>query len=85
MNERILKYPNLKFEIVGYADSNGSFEFNDKLSLGRVNSVRNYLTQNGVPSQNLIPIGKGELSPIASNSTSEGRSKNRRVEIIRVK
>ncbi len=73
--------PNAQFRIIGHTDSDGSDDANEKLSLNRANSVKNYLTQNfGIPSNNLICSGKGETEPVANNSTAEGKAKNRRVE-----
>ena len=48
-------------------------------------AVRDYLVDNGIPSQNLTTEYFGESNPVASNSTKEGRHQNRRVEVIRTK
>ena len=80
------QYPDVQFKIEGHTDSVGSFESNRRLSQTRANAVRNYLINGGVPSENIISSeGFGEIKPIASNLTKEGRRKNRRVEIIRIK
>jgi OOP family OmpA-OmpF porin len=66
---------------VGYTDSVGTDAYNKGLSDRRAASVKNYLVSKGVPANRIYTEGKGEKDPIASNSTSEGRAKNRRVEI----
>ncbi|MDO5968898.1 OmpA family protein [Flavivirga aquimarina] len=81
---RLLEYPNIKLRIEGHADSVGEFNDNEILSKKRANTVKNYLVAGGVNPNNLIVIGKGELYPITSNLTKEGRQKNRRVEIVRI-
>ena len=65
----------------GHTDSDGSDSFNQKLSLERENSVSGYLANQGVAALRLDAVGFGEQSPIASNSTQEGKLQNRRVEI----
>ena len=54
---------------------------NYSYGLKRASAVRDYLVSEGVPSQNIEVRSEGEKSPIADNSTKEGRVKNRRVEI----
>lgn len=71
----------LRFQIQGHTDSQGSEEANLKLSLNRVNKVLNYLVSRGVNQFNLNVKGFGESMPIAPNDTPEGRAKNRRVEV----
>ncbi|MDX1386516.1 MAG: OmpA family protein [bacterium] len=66
--------------IEGNTDSIGSDAYNMKLSERRANSVRNYLIKKGVPANMLDTVGFGETRPIATNTTAEGRAKNRRVE-----
>lgn len=75
------KYPSTYVDIVGHADSSGSDAINEPLSENRANSTAGYLTNRGVVSQRLFVAGMGSRQPIASNSTPEGRAKNRRVEI----
>ncbi len=66
--------------IEGHTDSIGSDNYNMRLSERRANSVRNYLTNKQVPAGILDTAGFGESRPIATNTTAEGRAKNRRVE-----
>ncbi len=73
--------PNLRMNIVGYTDSTGPAEFNDRLSLRRAESVRDFFVQNGVPAETFTVYGEGENNPVASNSTQAGRAQNRRVVI----
>ena len=68
--------------IEGYTDSRGSSKKNQALSEKRARAVADYLASQGVPADRLQAVGKGESSPIASNSTSSGRAENRRVEIV---
>lgn len=65
----------------GHTDSIGTEQYNQGLSERRANTVKNYLVSQGVPADRVYVEGKGETSPIASNSTREGRAQNRRVEI----
>ena len=68
--------------IVGHTDNTGSDAINNPLSVDRANSTRNYLTQRGVSGSRIQVEGRGSYQPIASNNTSDGRSRNRRVEIF---
>ncbi|MDI1255465.1 MAG: OmpA family protein [Flavobacterium sp.] len=77
----LYKYEGANLVIEGYTDSNGSDAFNLNLSQKRTESVRNYLIEKGINAARLTGIGKGESNPIASNKTSLGRAKNRRVEL----
>nr|WP_321267133.1 OmpA family protein [uncultured Sulfurimonas sp.] len=67
-------------KIVGYTDSKGSEKYNQKLSQNRANVVKDMLIQRGVSADRVVAKGMGELNPIADNSTSEGKAKNRRIE-----
>ena len=69
--------------VVGFADTTGKTEANRKLSERRANAVIGYLvTKHNLPLQRLVqPFGYGENNPAAENTTTEGRAKNRRVEI----
>lgn len=82
LSTNLKQYPNSVVEVVGHTDNTGSAAFNQTLSLQRAQSVSNILVSNGVPSNRLVPIGKGEDQPVASNLTEEGKAQNRRVEVI---
>jgi len=66
---------------VGHTDSIGSEQYNQGLSERRANSVKQYLVSQGIDANRVYTEGKGELQPVASNATREGRAQNRRVEI----
>lgn len=74
--------PNAEVRIIGHTDSTGSDAINDPLSLQRAESTRNYLTSRGVNGARIQVQGMGSRQPVASNATTEGRSRNRRVEIF---
>lgn len=74
------KYTNYSTKIVGHTDSRGSEKYNQKLSEQRANSVRNMLLEKGVDASRVTAEGMGELSPVADNTTEEGRAQNRRIE-----
>jgi outer membrane protein OmpA-like peptidoglycan-associated protein len=67
--------------IIGHTDSTGSDAINNPLSFDRANAARDYLVSHGVAFQRIATDGRGSREPIADNSTPQGRSKNRRVEI----
>lgn len=83
--EIILKYPGSLWRIEGHTDSQGSSEFNKKLSQERADAVKKFLIQLGVSATMLIAEGMGEAYPIADNRTEEGRQKNRRVVVTKIK
>ncbi|WP_397476157.1 outer membrane protein OmpA [Pusillimonas sp.] len=66
---------------VGHTDSIGTEQYNQGLSERRANSVKQYLIGKGIDPNRIYTEGKGELQPVASNATREGRAQNRRVEI----
>lgn len=74
--------PNAEVRIIGHTDSTGSDAINDPLSLQRAESTRNYLTARGVNGARIQVQGMGSRQPVASNATTEGRARNRRVEIF---
>lgn len=69
------------FELRGYTDSVGSDDYNLKLSQSRADSVRDAMIKKGAPADRITATGYGEASPVASNSTEDGRAENRRVEL----
>jgi OOP family OmpA-OmpF porin len=66
---------------VGHTDSVGSDAYNQKLSVRRAEAVKAYLVTKGIEKNRVYTEGKGEKQPVADNKTTEGRAKNRRVEI----
>jgi outer membrane protein OmpA-like peptidoglycan-associated protein len=78
----VLAYPTLLLAVEGNTDSVGTEEFNQTLSEKRAESVRSYLTKEGVPEASTTAAGFGKTRPIASNDTADGRQQNRRVELI---
>jgi OOP family OmpA-OmpF porin len=66
---------------VGHTDSVGNDTYNQKLSVRRAEAVKSYLVSKGIEKNRVYTEGKGEKQPVADNKTSEGRAKNRRVEI----
>ena len=73
--------PELKAFIEGHTDNIGSDNSNLILSNDRAQSVLQYLANKGIDINRLSEKGFGAFQPIADNSTSEGRAKNRRVVI----
>ena len=69
-----------KVTIAGHTDNIGTKELNKKLSEARANAVKEYLVKNGIPASKIETVGYGAEKPVASNSTSNGRQQNRRVE-----
>jgi len=80
----LLGYPlPAQLTIEGHTDAVGSDEFNMKLSQSRADAVHDYLVQSGISTNMIVSTrGYGKTRPVASNDTEEGRSRNRRVEII---
>ncbi|MDR2843091.1 MAG: OmpA family protein [Candidatus Symbiothrix sp.] len=68
--------------IKGHTDNVGQETFNQTLSLKRANAVKNYLIKHGINSARITTEGYGELQPIATNDTPQGRATNRRVEFV---
>jgi OOP family OmpA-OmpF porin len=67
--------------VIGHTDSDGTEEYNQALSIRRADAVRDYMVSEGVDAAIIDVSGEGELNPIASNATKEGRAENRRVDI----
>ncbi len=75
--------PDKQYFIVGHTDSRGAFDFNMQLSEDRAAAVLEELVANyGVNRDQLESFGVSSLAPVASNNTTAGRSRNRRVEIV---
>jgi outer membrane protein OmpA-like peptidoglycan-associated protein len=68
--------------IVGHTDNVGTQTNNLKLSQKRAQRIKELLVEEGVASDSITTVGKGESEPIASNTTKQGRAQNRRIEAI---
>lgn len=80
---KVLKeYNKTNVVVSGFTDNTGGSAYNQDLSERRARSVSNYLAGQGVSNNRLFSQGFGMRNPIASNATVEGRSANRRVEIM---
>jgi len=66
--------------ITGYTDNQGTEEENNRLAEARANAVANYFIDEGLASERVIIVVKGEDDPAADNATAEGRALNRRVQ-----
>ncbi|EOW6703008.1 OmpA family lipoprotein [Cronobacter malonaticus] len=75
------EYPKTAVNVVGYTDSTGGQALNMKLSQQRAESVASALITQGVAANRIRTSGMGPANPVASNSTEEGKARNRRVEI----
>jgi len=73
--------PDKKVDLEGHTDWIGTDKYNQGLSERRANSVKSHLTKNGVDAGRIAMRGFGKTKPIADNKTSDGRAKNRRVEV----
>ncbi|MCW8347839.1 OmpA family protein [Vibrio sp. ZSDZ65] len=77
----LVEYPDTSLVIDGFTDSSGNAQYNQELSEKRAEQVRSFLVSQNVAAGRAVARGNGERFPICSNSTSEGRKCNRRVEI----
>ena len=81
-NVAVLKRnPTIKVEVQGHTDSAGSEQYNQVLSEKRAESVKAYFVSSGIDTRRVSMRGFGELKPIASNDTAEGRARNRRIDL----
>lgn len=80
------KYPSKEVDVVGHTDTDpiqkSPWKDNWELSAQRALSVARYLIQRGIPERQVRAAGCGPARPVASNSTSAGKARNRRVEIV---
>jgi len=76
------RYPEIKVELDGHTDSIGTDQYNQGLSERRAQIVADYLTAHGISADRITAVkGFGESQPIDTNSTKEGRARNRRTEL----
>jgi OmpA-OmpF porin, OOP family len=81
--EMMKQAEDIKLSVEGHTDSEGTNESNLKLSEARAKAVVEAIVKAGIGAARLSSAGFGEEKPIADNSTSEGKAKNRRVELIK--
>ena len=81
--EALVAAPAVNIEVQGHTDNTGSLALNNRLSEARAMSVRAYLTEKGVAAQRITARGYGPSQPAVPNTTVEGRTQNRRVELKR--
>ncbi len=79
----IREFPNSPVIIEGHTDSRGNYSANMSLSIARANAVKAYLQANmSLPESQIQSIGYGHEKPVASNDTEDGRTKNRRIDVV---
>ena len=79
----IREFPAASITVRGHTDSRGNDDFNQSLSQRRAIAVREYLLANmAISADRITAEGYGESEPIATNETAEGRSQNRRIDIL---
>jgi outer membrane protein OmpA-like peptidoglycan-associated protein len=81
MSKVLNNYPDTNILIEGHTDSDGTEDFNQKLSERRAKAVADYAASIGVKASRITTVGRGETVPVASNDTAEGKQQNRRVEV----
>ncbi len=83
--EFLEKNPGWIVYLEGHTDSipihNAEFASNQELSEARAGAVKRYLSAKGIPQERIVARGHGDTTPVATNTTREGRAENRRVEV----
>jgi outer membrane protein OmpA-like peptidoglycan-associated protein len=82
LSEILINRENILIEIHGHTDNIGSTSYNRRLSNRRAEAVYDYLHEKGVGKHQMKYKGFGSSEPVADNETNQGRSENRRVEIM---
>ena len=83
LHEALSSENSLNVVIEGHTDSDGDDAYNLDLSQRRAASVVAWLVDAGISAGRLVPAGKGESEPVASNVTADGKALNRRVDVVR--
>lgn len=73
--------PDLRFEVQGHTDNVGTTDYNQALSQKRAISVKQYFVEKGIAPSRLSTSGYGLTQPIDTNTTGDGRARNRRVQL----
>jgi len=89
VGDALKSYENKIIRVVGHTDNvpvakslQATFPSNWELSVARATNVVRFLQEVGIPPERMVPSGRAEYDPVASNDTPEGRQKNRRIEIM---
>ncbi len=80
--ELMKTHPNTVIRLEGFTDDVGSPDANEKLSLARAESLKSALVDQGIDASRMSTLGRGNSSPVAANTTEEGREANRRIELV---
>lgn len=80
MTVAMLKLKERKVDIIGHTDNQGLRATNQGLSQARAEAVKAYLASHGIKSDLMTASGQGADRPVASNDSTEGRARNRRIE-----
>lgn len=84
ITDYLTQNPAVKIIVVGHTDNTGSYTSNITLSKARAESIKNYLITKGkIDATRLMSEGVGSLCPVTTNTTTEGKALNRRVEIVK--
>jgi outer membrane protein OmpA-like peptidoglycan-associated protein len=84
ISKLLAERPDLEIHVVGHTDNVGDLDYNTDLSRRRAEAVVAALTsRHGIARDRLRPAGVGQLAPVATNATEEGRALNRRVELVK--
>ncbi|MDR2836048.1 MAG: OmpA family protein [Bacteroidales bacterium] len=75
------KYPEVKIICTGHTDERGSDDKNNEVGYKRAKVVKEYLVQNGISSNRILPLSKSQSEPLFPNTNEENRAINRRVVI----
>ncbi len=78
----LMVYTKCRVVVEGHTDNIGTEAYNKDLSTRRAKNVRDFLVSQSIPDTRLSSVGYGFKRPIATNSTKEGRAKNRRVDLV---
>lgn len=83
VSQALAQFPDSSVVVEGHTDSNGGDSANLILSQDRADAVKQYLVNHfDINPEKVSSIGYGEARPVATNETTEGRSRNRRIDLI---
>lgn len=82
LKELLEEHPEMRIELRGHTDGQGTVDYNQRLSEARAKAVADYLVKRGIDRRRLTWKGYGKSQPMADNTSAEGRRQNRRVEYM---